>query len=79
MYVCSCPCVRQSWESSAPVVAKQLLGRQGLGDFTHVVYALSKDFALSGLRVGALYTESQVHSLGPTAAWLAGTFFSCSY
>lgn len=30
----------------------------GLGPFVHLVYALSKDFALSGLRVGACYTEN---------------------
>ena len=44
--------------SSAPVVMKELLGKDGLGDTVHVVYALSKDFALSGLRVGVLYTEN---------------------
>lgn len=31
----------------------------GLGDTVHIVYALSKDFGLSGLRVGALYTENE--------------------
>jgi len=31
----------------------------GLGPYVHLVYALSKDFALSGLRVGALYSENQ--------------------
>jgi len=30
----------------------------GLGPYVHLVYALSKDFALSGLRVGAAYTEN---------------------
>jgi 1-aminocyclopropane-1-carboxylate synthase len=30
----------------------------GLGPYVHLVYALSKDFALSGLRVGALYSEN---------------------
>lgn len=30
----------------------------GLGPFIHLVYAFSKDFALSGLRVGALYSEN---------------------
>lgn len=30
----------------------------GLGPYIHLVYALSKDFALSGLRVGALYSEN---------------------
>jgi aspartate/methionine/tyrosine aminotransferase len=30
----------------------------GLGPYIHFVYALSKDFALSGLRVGALYSEN---------------------
>jgi len=31
----------------------------GLGPYVHLVYALSKDFALSGLRVGVLYSENQ--------------------
>jgi 1-aminocyclopropane-1-carboxylate synthase len=30
----------------------------GLGPYVHWVYALSKDFALSGLRVGVAYTEN---------------------
>ncbi|KAL3936075.1 MAG: hypothetical protein SGBAC_008529 [Bacillariaceae sp.] len=30
----------------------------GLGPYIHLVYAFSKDFALSGLRVGALYSEN---------------------
>ncbi|VEU37374.1 unnamed protein product [Pseudo-nitzschia multistriata] len=30
----------------------------GLGPFVHFVYALSKDYALSGLRVGILYSEN---------------------
>jgi aspartate/methionine/tyrosine aminotransferase len=31
----------------------------GLGPFIHFVYALSKDFALSGLRVGVAYSENE--------------------
>ncbi len=31
----------------------------GLGPYIHLVYALSKDFALSGLRVGVSYTENE--------------------
>ncbi|KAL3771360.1 hypothetical protein ACHAW5_000069 [Stephanodiscus triporus] len=31
----------------------------GLGPYIHLVYALSKDFALSGLRVGVAYTENE--------------------
>eukprot|EP00529_Nitzschia_sp_RCC80_P019185 CAMPEP_0113453714 /NCGR_PEP_ID=MMETSP0014_2-20120614/7495_1 /TAXON_ID=2857 /ORGANISM="Nitzschia sp." /LENGTH=512 /DNA_ID=CAMNT_0000345107 /DNA_START=91 /DNA_END=1629 /DNA_ORIENTATION=- /assembly_acc=CAM_ASM_000159 len=31
----------------------------GLGPYVHFVYALSKDYALSGLRVGALYSENE--------------------
>ena len=31
----------------------------GLGSYIHLVYALSKDFALSGLRVGVTYTENK--------------------
>lgn len=35
------------------------LAQQDLGDYVHFVYALSKDFGLSGLRVGAVYTENE--------------------
>jgi aspartate/methionine/tyrosine aminotransferase len=45
--------------SSAPVVARDLLGWEGLGDRLHITYAISKDFALSGLRMGVLYTECE--------------------
>ena len=31
----------------------------GLGPYIHFVYAFSKDFALSGLRVGVMYSENQ--------------------
>ena len=31
----------------------------GLGPYVHFVYALSKDFALSGLRVGVAYSENE--------------------
>ncbi|GAX10741.1 1-aminocyclopropane-1-carboxylate synthase [Fistulifera solaris] len=43
------------------VSALQLADRndEGLGPYVHWVYALSKDFALSGLRVGAAYTENE--------------------
>lgn len=44
------------WVSIATVAARA--GRN-LGPKCHVVYALSKDYALSGLRVGALYTECE--------------------
>ncbi len=47
--------------SSAPVVAKEVVGwEEGsqAWERLHVVYALSKDFGLSGLRVGVLYTQS---------------------
>lgn len=44
------------WVSIASVAARQ--GR-ALGERVHVIWALSKDFALSGLRVGALYTENE--------------------
>lgn len=44
------------WTSIAAVAARQ--GRS-LGERCHIVWALSKDFALSGLRVGALYTENE--------------------
>lgn len=43
------------WTSVAEVVSQA--GRP-LGPMVHIVYALSKDFALSGLRVGAVYTEN---------------------
>ena len=44
------------WTSVAEVAAKS--GRS-LGSMIHIVYALSKDFSLSGLRVGALYSENK--------------------
>ena len=47
--------------SSAPVVAKEIVAwEEGslAWERLHVVYALSKDFGLSGLRVGVLYTQS---------------------
>jgi len=44
------------WTSLACIAARQ--GRS-LGDRAHIVWALSKDFALSGMRVGALYTENE--------------------
>lgn len=34
-------------------------GGLGLGPYIHLVYALSKDFALSGLRVGVAYSENE--------------------
>ena len=39
--------------------ALKLAGDGDLGDYIHFVYALSKDFGLSGLRVGAVYTENE--------------------
>lgn len=38
--------------------ALKLAGPGKLGPYIHFVYALSKDFALSGLRVGACYSEN---------------------
>lgn len=43
---------------SALALAKSK-GEKSLGDYIHFVYSLSKDFALSGLRVGAVYSENQ--------------------
>jgi aspartate/methionine/tyrosine aminotransferase len=42
--------------SLATVAARQ---NRSLGPNAHLVWALSKDFALSGLRVGAVYTENE--------------------
>ena len=39
--------------------ALKLAGVGELGPYIHFVYALSKDFALSGLRVGATYSENE--------------------
>jgi hypothetical protein len=36
--------------SSVPVVSRELLGREALGERVHIVYALSKDWALSVTR-----------------------------
>ena len=38
--------------------ALELAGNE-LGDYVHLVYALSKDFGLSGLRVGAAYSQNR--------------------
>lgn len=44
------------WVSLATVAARL---HRSLGPNAHLVWALSKDFALSGLRVGAVYTENE--------------------
>jgi len=46
----------KAWTSLATVAAAD--GRS-LGPNAHLVWAMSKDFALSGLRVGAVYTENE--------------------
>jgi len=46
-------------ESEEFVSAANLSIKSGLGPNLHIVYALSKDFGLSGLRVGACYTENE--------------------
>lgn len=38
--------------------ALEVASGESLGDYVHFVYALSKDFALSGLRVGVCYSEN---------------------
>ena len=43
--------------TSALKLARQ--DNEKLGDYVHLVYALSKDFGLSGMRVGAVYTENE--------------------
>jgi aspartate/methionine/tyrosine aminotransferase len=45
-----------SSSSSSPSSGKEHF--LGLGPYVHLVYALSKDFALSGLRAGILYSEN---------------------
>lgn len=45
-----------AWRGFGAVAAR---AGKALGDRVHVIWALSKDFALSGLRVGAVYTENQ--------------------
>mmetsp|Transcript_17895 Transcript_17895/g.19950 ORF Transcript_17895/g.19950 Transcript_17895/m.19950 type:complete len:473 (-) Transcript_17895:69-1487(-) len=42
----------------------KLVGPGNLGPYIHFVYALSKDFALSGLRIGACYSENSEIRLG---------------
>lgn len=44
--------------ASNTIPAEDEPGFLGLGPYIHLVYAFSKDFALSGLRVGALYSEN---------------------
>ena len=55
--------VYRSTDDSAEefVSVAEVAARKGrlLGSNIHIVYALSKDFALSGLRVGALYSENK--------------------
>ena len=45
--------------------------RQSLGDHIHLVWAFSKDFAVSGLRCGVIYTENEElgRSLSVQAMW----------
>ena len=45
-------------ESAAPFQSALRLAGKELGPYVHWVYALSKDFAVSGLRIGAAYTEN---------------------
>eukprot|EP00579_Thalassiosira_antarctica_P005674 CAMPEP_0201880580 /NCGR_PEP_ID=MMETSP0902-20130614/11118_1 /ASSEMBLY_ACC=CAM_ASM_000551 /TAXON_ID=420261 /ORGANISM="Thalassiosira antarctica, Strain CCMP982" /LENGTH=623 /DNA_ID=CAMNT_0048408607 /DNA_START=333 /DNA_END=2204 /DNA_ORIENTATION=- len=45
--------------SSDTSTAQEPAAGLGLGPYIHLVYALSKDFALSGLRVGVAYTENE--------------------
>uniref|UniRef100_A0A7S4V4V9 Aminotransferase class I/classII large domain-containing protein n=2 Tax=Ditylum brightwellii TaxID=49249 RepID=A0A7S4V4V9_9STRA len=45
---------------AASNIAESGSGGLGLGPYVHFVYALSKDFALSGLRVGAAYSENKM-------------------
>mmetsp|Transcript_37945 Transcript_37945/g.119024 ORF Transcript_37945/g.119024 Transcript_37945/m.119024 type:complete len:528 (-) Transcript_37945:194-1777(-) len=48
------------WTGIGQVAAKATrLSSGALGNRCHIVWSLSKDFALSGLRVGALYTENE--------------------
>ncbi len=51
-----------SFQSALSIAAAEDCNGQsnlGLGPFIHFVYALSKDFALSGLRVGVVYSENE--------------------
>jgi aspartate/methionine/tyrosine aminotransferase len=40
-------------------VLKTARGQEGLGPYVHWVYSLSKDFGLSGMRVGIAYSENE--------------------
>ncbi|NNL47165.1 MAG: aminotransferase class I/II-fold pyridoxal phosphate-dependent enzyme [Acidimicrobiia bacterium] len=41
-----------------------------MGDFVHIVWAFSKDFAVSGLRCGVLYTQNeQIRAFAQTVAY----------
>lgn len=44
-----------AWRGFGAIAAR---AGKPMGDRLHVIWALSKDFALSGLRVGAVYTEN---------------------
>jgi 1-aminocyclopropane-1-carboxylate synthase len=45
-------------DQTKPFQSALCLAGKELGPYVHWVYALSKDFALSGLRIGAAYTEN---------------------
>mmetsp|Transcript_15715 Transcript_15715/g.34991 ORF Transcript_15715/g.34991 Transcript_15715/m.34991 type:complete len:364 (-) Transcript_15715:117-1208(-) len=49
-----------TFESALSIASRDTSGEGlGIGPYVHFVYALSKDFCLSGLRVGAAYSENQ--------------------
>lgn len=61
--------------SSAPLVLRNELGRRELGSRVHIVYAISKDWALSGLRMGyAIRTLFILCCILTRATWLLAPF-----
>ena len=49
----------KTFESALSIASGHTNGEGlGIGSYVHLVYALSKDFCLSGLRVGAAYSEN---------------------
>ena len=59
----------EKFTSIAKVMSELNKGENYLGDFVHIASGFSKDFALSGFRVGTLFTHnkdllSAVDSLG---------------
>lgn len=71
IYACSVFAAREKFVSAAAVC-----GQRGLGDNCHVLYGFSKDFGVSGFRLGAVYTNNKdLIGAWPNIAYFAGASF----